>query len=486
MNIFKKINDKNFHTFDAFYESDEYFNIQNDENKRKIFYYYALKFSSEKNRNIQELYNDLKKILEKMENAELQKYDKECYINIINNYLEKIELFIAERNFFKKNENEKEKEKENYNNLRDIIKLMNNHFKQKKKCPMEIYENLDDLYNILLIKMKHKIPKEYQNRMNRHLDEFKKMLNDIQKFDGINIKQVKQEDEKNNNFNIIQKKEKENYNVNYNENNNISNNINNNYNKNNLGYNMINTNLLYANPGIYSGYPQINNVQNYGNKILNLNYNNNPYNNQMNYNQIKQNNQSLKKSINIFDNNEEEEGKWDFNNNDYNNRSNNSFLNNLINKKDNNNNNINNSDKFSFNINESYNPENENYANELIKNNGNIKNNINSKQNNRIINDFNEFGNPDNYNKKLEKSKQYTNERISINNSINKSKNKFKSDLNPNNPYRKDKEFNEININNNEIINSVKNKKIKKSVLERRKNYDKIKKTLNKLNEDDF
>ena len=83
-------------------------------------------------------------------------------------------MFIAEKTFFRKIE--KNTEKENYNYLRDIIKFMNDNFNQKGECPKEIYENLDDLYNILKIKMNHKIPKEYHNRMNRHLDIFKKML----------------------------------------------------------------------------------------------------------------------------------------------------------------------------------------------------------------------------------------------------------------------------------------------------------------------
>ena len=73
----------------------------------------------------------------------LQKYDRECYTNIINNYLEKIEMFITEKTFFRKID--KNTEKENYNYLRDIIKLMNDNFNQKGECPKEIYENLDDL-----------------------------------------------------------------------------------------------------------------------------------------------------------------------------------------------------------------------------------------------------------------------------------------------------------------------------------------------------
>ena len=43
-----------------------------------------------------------------MENPELQKCDKECYINITNNYLEKIELLICTKNFFMKTENGKD------------------------------------------------------------------------------------------------------------------------------------------------------------------------------------------------------------------------------------------------------------------------------------------------------------------------------------------------------------------------------------------
>ena len=461
LNFSKKINDKNFKTFDAFYESDEFANIQNNETKRKIFYYNALKFSSEKNKDIQQLYHDLKKIIDKMENPELQKCDKECYINIINNYLEKIELLICTKNFFMKNE--KGKDKENYNNLRDIIKLLNNHYKQKKKCPIEIYENLDDLYNILLIKMKHKIPKEYHNRMNRHLNEFKQMLNDIQKYCNLNLNQIKQEKEEHekNSNNIIEENEKQNY-----QENKSNNNSNNMHNKNNMGYNYFypNLNINPVNvPGI-NVYPQMINPQNYGNPIIN--YNNNLYNNQMNLNQISQNKYS-KNSINMFDNKNEEEGKFGYNNNSYN----------LIKEKGIN---FSNNEKFSFN-NESYKHEDVDFADNLIKDIAKANNKNNVSKNNIIQNDMNEFENPDAFNNKLKKSKQFTNERMSV----IKSENNNNSNINSDNPYRKEKEANYIN--NKEINNNnAKNKKIKKSVLERRKNYEKIGKGIRKLDENDF
>ena len=171
MNIAENIENKNYKNFESFFESDEFSSINNNEYKRQLFYYYALKFSSEENKNINQLYKDLKEIIEKMDkNDYLQKYDEELYINIIINYLEKIELFITKNNFFKKKENEKEKEQENYNSLRDIIKLFYNHLKQKEKCPKEIFNNLEELYDILKIKMKYKIPDNYHKRMNRHLD----------------------------------------------------------------------------------------------------------------------------------------------------------------------------------------------------------------------------------------------------------------------------------------------------------------------------
>ena len=65
----------NFQSFDGFYESDEYSKIENEEIKRKLFYYYALKFSSERNKNIKKLYIDLKKIMDKI-NKHLDNFKK--------------------------------------------------------------------------------------------------------------------------------------------------------------------------------------------------------------------------------------------------------------------------------------------------------------------------------------------------------------------------------------------------------------------------
>ena len=50
-NIFR-IDDKKCKTFESFYESDGFSTIDNEETKRKLFYYYALKFSSERNKDI--------------------------------------------------------------------------------------------------------------------------------------------------------------------------------------------------------------------------------------------------------------------------------------------------------------------------------------------------------------------------------------------------------------------------------------------------
>ena len=405
LNYSKIIESNNFQSFDAFYESDEYNKIENEEIKRKLFYYYALKFSSERNKNIQQLYIDLKKITDKIkQNESLQKYDKECYIIIINNYLEKIEMFIAEKTFFRKIE--KNKEKENYNYLRDIIKLMNDNFNQKGECPKEIYENLDDLYNILKIKMNHKIPTEYHNRMNRHLDNFKKMLTEIEK--NMNYNQ-----EKPNEDNNIENDRDKNYQVNANINNINLNNLNNNSN-----YQQNNNNI---NPIAYNVYPIIQNmnayeqmkyIQNYGYQGLNNNINNNKINQIIPMNTISQNNQNLKESK-IVNN----DGKL-FLDNQVN-------CNNLYDIKDSN-------FRFDFIPNESvsYKPENENYVDNIMKMNNNLFQNKNNQNDLNNYNEFNLFQNPNNNDpleNGLKKSKQFTNEKQSIN----------KYSINQNNPSKR-------------------------------------------------
>ena len=194
----KNIDAKKYKDFDSFYESDEFNKIKNKEFQRNAFYYYALKFSSQENNNIGELYKDLKDILEKMQSKDYLKInDEELYITIINNYLEKIEIFNAQNRFYH-NEN-------NIYKIRDIIKLFNNHFK-KKEGPIEIFESLGDFYEIILIKKKHKIPKEHQKKIERHLKEYKSLLDYlIAKINKENKKQINEENNKinENNFENI-------------------------------------------------------------------------------------------------------------------------------------------------------------------------------------------------------------------------------------------------------------------------------------------
>ena len=220
----KNIDAKKYKDFDSFYESDEFNKIKNKEFQRKAFYYYALKFSSQENNNIGELYKDLKDILEKMQSKDYLKInDEELYITIINNYLEKIEIFNAQNRFYH-NEN-------NIYKIRDIIKLFNNHYK-KKECPIEIFDSLEDFYKIILIKKEHKIPKEHQKKIERHLKEYKSLLDDlIAKINKENKKQINKE---NNKINVLNINENKLENINNISNNDIDNNKKNNINNNNL------------------------------------------------------------------------------------------------------------------------------------------------------------------------------------------------------------------------------------------------------------
>ena len=231
----KKIEEKKFKDFDSFFESDEFNKIEDLEIKRKVFYYFALKFSTKENKNITELYQDLKWILEKMQSKDyLKKYDKEIYINIMNNYLEKVEIFNARKNFYCI--------EQHLYKIRDLIKLFNNHY-QKKECPKEIFESLQDLYEIILIKKKHKVPHEHQKKIERHLNEFKRLLDYLSNKNGYNVeikderKQINEEkniknniinqnkfDDKNFNVNnfLINNKNMKDDNQNINENNNLN------------------------------------------------------------------------------------------------------------------------------------------------------------------------------------------------------------------------------------------------------------------------
>ena len=206
----KNIDAKKYKDFDSFYESDEFNKIKNKEFQRNAFYYYALKFSSQENNNIGELYKDLKDILEKMQSKDYLKInDEELYITIINNYLEKIEIFNAQNRFYH-NEN-------NIYKIRDIIKLFNNHYK-KKECPIEIFDSLEDFYKIILIKKEHKIPKEHQKKIERHLKEYKSLLDYlIAKINKENKKQINKENNKINILNINENKLEDINNININD-----------------------------------------------------------------------------------------------------------------------------------------------------------------------------------------------------------------------------------------------------------------------------
>lgn len=461
---------KKFQNFDTFFESDEFNSINNEEIKRKLFYYYALKYSSERNKNILQLYIDLKKILEKMENIDyLKNYDKECYIAIINNYIEKIQLFIAENKFFKMDEN--------YNHLRDIIKLFKDQYKNKKKCVKEVSDNLEELYDILKIKKKYKIPQNMQKRMERHLNDFYKLLDDIKKADDNQINQIEDINKEN-----IKRQINDNYNnnSNYNSNNNSnnsnnskkSNNIKNNnnfFNNNMNNFNnmmMYEQNIPYNQFGVmqryYDGYNYKNNnqqINQYNESLQNnnkkINNNNNEFNNQIGQSSFNDKS-SLKKSLICFDNQ-----------NDY-------FI-------------------LDDDIDKSYKHEGCSFVDNILGNNNNSKNSKNNNSNNKEYkfinnNDFSNFEIPNNNNniqqKHLIKSKEFTNENLALS----------KSKINPNNPYKCERKQYENNNDNNELQNKMidsgkkinNSKKVKKSVIERRSKYDEIKKRMKKMDESDF
>ena len=196
--VFKVFINRKFNNFKSFFESDEYNKIEDKEIQKKVFYYYALQFSSKRQKNLNDLYQDLKKIIDKIESEDyLKNYDEELHIHIINNFLEKIEIFNSERQFYN--------DEKNLVPLRDIIKLFNNHYK-KNKCPQEVYDNLDDLYEIILIKMRHTIPEKYRQRIKRYLDDLKKLLGNIGKNNDNKNKLILEEKKEINQIN------KENYN----------------------------------------------------------------------------------------------------------------------------------------------------------------------------------------------------------------------------------------------------------------------------------
>ena len=262
----KKIKERQFKDFDSFFESNEFNKIKDLEIKRKVFYYFALEFSSKGNKNITELFQDLKWILEKMQSKDyLKKYDKELYINIMNNYLEKVEIFNAGKDFYC--------EEKNLFKIRDLINLFKKHF-QKKECPKEIFESLEDLYEIILIKKKHKVPNDHQKKIERYLKEYKNLLDDLSKKNNYNV-EIKGEKKE-----IREKK-------------NIKNNINQNKFK---DINLIDNNSLVNNKNI---------KDNNQNSNLNINLNNQNQNNENNLKNfdfsIHNNNKNPINNININD-----------------------------------------------------------------------------------------------------------------------------------------------------------------------------------------
>ena len=151
-------NNKKYKSFYDIFESDEYNDIESDKDRSKIFYFYALKFSSLNYKNISSLFTDLKKILENIDKENyLKNYNQNCYKEIINNYIEKIELIISERKFFNNIEN--------YNFIKDIINKFKSHFNNKKEVQKEIANNLEELYDILKIKLKYRVLEEKRDRM---------------------------------------------------------------------------------------------------------------------------------------------------------------------------------------------------------------------------------------------------------------------------------------------------------------------------------
>ena len=172
-NYISKIEEKKFKDFNSFYESDEFYKLENDkELQRKTFYYFALKFSSLSYKNILELYKDLNKILDKIQSNKFhKKHDENLYVTIINNYLEKIEIFNAESTFY---ENQK-----NIFTIKDLIKLFSKHFKEIK-CPKKVFDRIQELYEILLVKKNRRVePGEKQNQMKRYLEDLEKLLDKL-------------------------------------------------------------------------------------------------------------------------------------------------------------------------------------------------------------------------------------------------------------------------------------------------------------------
>ena len=388
----KNIEKNDYKDFDSFFESDEFNTIENEESQRKIFYYFALKFSAQENRDIISLYEDLKNILDKIQSKKyLKYYDKEIYIKIIENFLEKIEIFNARHKFYHS--------EENIYAIRDIIKQFKNIMKME--CPVEIYESLEDFYDIILIKKKHKIPLEHQDKISRYLKDYKSVLDDTRN-------KLNKED-------INKDKEKD---IKINEEKNINNNINIflGMNKNEDKYNIKIKNN------------KENDIQNI-NKMDNLNINNNFRDSNIE-NDINK--------INNFD---------DIKNDKNQNLLNNFYFNNIFefqnfNNDLNENININNQDNFP----DIFNNENKIYKEEGL---GFVKNLLKEIENNK------EKDEPIKEDKKIEE-KGYTNE------IEGQDKNKYKNLDNPFKKKKEDEKDNEKQQNLNEQTNTNSNKKKKK------------------------
>ena len=275
----QEIDAKKFKNFNSFCESDLFHTIKEDESRRKTFYYYALKLSSKKNKDLSELIKDLKPILKKIQSEEwLKKYDKDLYIVIMNNFLEKIEIFNTENNFYK--------DIKNILSIKEIIKIFNEHFK-KKECLKEVYESLKEFYEILLIKKKYKVANEFQHSIEKCLVDYKKLLDNIKeknKFDkDIKIEEKNEEKKEINNINNFKNMNNiENHNINKNKNENVIPNKNirdnlniNNNNKNNQDESNNIYNIKNFDFNIYEKKPnKLNNIN-----INEVNNNNNDFNN---------------------------------------------------------------------------------------------------------------------------------------------------------------------------------------------------------------
>ena len=306
----KDIESQKFKTFEDFYESDQFhYNIKEKEAKRKIFYLFAIKYSSQKYSNIAQLYEDMKKIIDKIEKHNyLKKHDDECYTTIFNSFFQNIEFFVAERNFFKENNN--------LNYLNNLIKYFGKIYKNAVNYPESILNDMEELYQILSIKLKYRVPDEFKQRMERYLDAYQKLLSNIIKKDEINANKNQIQVQNKFNVNNDEKEKKLFYKDNNkihqnnndicdaynkfpkNQNNNIKFRINNNPNfYPNINYNEVNAvNIQNNNANNY------NNLINHQNHIKDKNPNCNPEGIRMPYFLMKENKIDLSK--NKFNNNE--------------------------------------------------------------------------------------------------------------------------------------------------------------------------------------